>query len=152
MKRSLAALFVGASLSACAFYVTPEPSTSVRVRPIPTPSQPKIIATEAAEISEFVSARGEGSVYNLGETVSFQVRTTTGGYLTLTAYGAGGESSVLAQSVYLQGGVSTSLPTAESGVTYTLAPPRGLQRVTATLSTNPGGSIQDTAETSFYIQ
>ncbi len=152
MKRPLAALFVGTALSACAFYVSPEPSTSVRVRPIPTPSQPEIVATETADISEFVSTRGEGSVYDLGETISFRVQTTTGGYLTLTSYGSDGAASVLAQDVYIQGGVATDLPTPESGVAYTLAPPRGLQRVSATLSSDPGGSVQDTAETTFYIQ
>lgn len=153
MTKLLAATLLGVLLSACAVYVTPEPSTSVRVRPIPTPSRPEIVVTDLSEISEFTPTRGERAVYNLGEEISFRVRTGADGYLTLTVYGPDGAASVLAQGVYVRGGVDTYLPTPESGVTYTLAPPRGLQRVSATLSSSPGSAdVQDTAETSFYIQ
>lgn len=140
-------------LSACAIYVDPKPSASVQVRPIPSPSQPEIVVTDASEISEFAPTRGEGSIYNLGESISFQVRTSGSGYLTLTAYGPDGTASVFGQGIYVPGGPLTYLPTPESGVTYDLAPPRGLQRVTATFSSDASGSAtQDTAETTFYIQ
>lgn len=152
MTRLFLTVALAASLSACAFYVTPQPSTSVRVRPIPSPSKPDIVVTDVSEISAFAPTRGEGSVYNLGESISFEVRTSGSGYLTLTAYGPDGTASVLSQGMYVPGGTSF-LPTAESGVSYDLAPPRGLHRVTATFSSDASGSVtQDTAETTFYIQ
>ncbi len=152
MTKLLLTAALAASLSACAFYVTPQPSTSVRVRPIPSPSEPDVVVTNVSEISAFAPTRGEGSVYNLGESISFEVRTGGSGYLTLTAYGPDGTASVLSQGMYVPGGTSF-LPTAESGVSYDLAPPRGLHRVTATFSSDASGSVtQDTAETTFYIQ
>lgn len=154
MTKFLFATLIALSLSACAVYVTPEPapSTSVRVRPLPN-TQPEIVVTDVSEISTFVPTRGEESVYSLDESISFRVLTTEDGYLTLTSYGPDGVAAVFAQGIYVQGGVETYLPSAESGVTYDLGPPRGLQRVTATLSSDPGGSgAQDTAETTFYIQ
>lgn len=139
-------------LGACAFYVTPKPSATVQVRPIPNVSRPEIVATDLVEISEFAPTRGAGSVYSLGESISFQIRTSRGGYLTLTAYGPDGTASVLSQGMYVPAGTSF-LPTAESGVTYDLAPPRGLHRVTASFSSNAAGSVtRDTAETTFYVQ
>lgn len=151
MIRPLLAALTALALSACAVYTNPEPSTAVQVRP--TPSQPEIVATAVPEISTFAPTRGEQAVYNLGESISFQVSTTQGGYLTLTAYGPDNVASVFAQGVFVEGGVETVLPTAESGVSYDLGPPRGLQRVTATLSTDPAGTaVLDTAETTFYIQ
>lgn len=139
------------ALSGCAVYTTPEPSTSVQVSPIP--SQPEITVAEVSEISSFVPTRGEQSVYNLNESISFQVSTTQGGYLTLTAYGPDNVATILAQGVFVEGGVETVLPAAGSGITYTLTPPRGLQRVTATLSSDPTGTVAlDTAETTFFIQ
>jgi hypothetical protein len=153
MMKSLITAAALLALSACAVYVTPEPSTSVRVRPLPTPSQPEIVVTDVAEISSFAPTRGERAIYDLGESIEFRVRTTQSGYLTLTAYGPDGTASVFAQGVFVHSGTETVLPTPESGVTYDLAPPRGLQRVTATLSSDPGGaSVLDTAETSFYIR
>jgi len=153
MIRTLLTASMLLALSACAVFESPEPSTSVRVRPLPTPSQPEIIATEVSEISSFVPTRGEEAVYDLNESISFQVRTTQGGYLTLTAYGPDNVASVFAQGVFIEGGVDTTFPTAESGVSYDLAPPRGLHRVVATLSSDPAGTaVLDSAETTFFIR
>lgn len=143
-------------LGGCAFYVTPKPTTSVRVRPVPSSpdivvSEPEVTVAEVAEVSSFAPDRGAASVYSLGETISFQLQTTSSGYVTVTSYDPAGTASVLAQNLYVAGG-SVTLPTPESRVTYTLAPPRGLQRVTLTFSGASGGYALDTAETTFYIQ
>ncbi len=158
MKPFLAVLTLGLTLSfalgACTFYVNPEPEASVRVRPLPEirASQPEIVVTEAPVITDFAPTRGAGSVYALGEEIRFQVRST-GGYATLTVTGPDGSTSVLAQSVYIQGSTDVYLPTPEQRVTYTLAPPRGLQRATLSLTSDASGSsVGDTAETTFYIQ
>lgn len=157
MSRSLWLVLTAALLSSCAFYVTPEP-TSVRVRPIPTRppqeivvSEPEVIVSDLAEITSFTPDRGAGAVYGLGEEISFTLQTSSGGYVTLTSYGPDGAASVFAQNMYVPAG-SVTLPTPESGVRYTLAPPRGLQRVVASFSSSTSGAAVATAETTFYIQ
>lgn len=152
----LALVFLISLLSGCAFYVTPDPSPPVRVRPVPSSpdiviSEPEVIPSALPTITSFTPTRGNGSVYNLGEDITFQLQTTGGGYVTLTSYGPDGAASVFAQSLYVPAG-GVTLPTAQSGVRYTLAPPRGLQRVTATLSSTSNAASQDSAETTFYIQ
>lgn len=151
MFRPVLVILLMTTLSSCVFYVKPEPNRSVRVRPAPTVSDPEIIITDAGQITAFAPARGAGTAYSLNESISFHLQTDQSGYVTLTAYGPDGVASVFAQDVYVPGG-EISLPTPESGVSYQLAPPRGLQRVTATFSSTPNGPVQDTAETIFYIQ
>lgn len=154
MKRSLVLLGLVLSfiLGACTFYVSPEPKASVRVRPVPEArvSQPEIIVTEAPVITDFAPTRGVGSVYSLGEAISFRVRSTRSGYVSLTAIGPDGVASVFARGVFVQSDADVYLPTAGERSEYILAPPRGLQRVTLSFSGDTSG--QATAETTFYIQ
>ncbi|THF85706.1 DUF4384 domain-containing protein [Deinococcus sp. KSM4-11] len=74
--------------------------------------------------------RGEGSTYAVGENVRINVGTRTAGYLTLVALQSNGYASVLARNVYVQPG-TTTFPRAQDGVVYTVAQPRGIQRVRA---------------------
>lgn len=155
MKQSwftFALVALSFTLGSCTFYVNPEPSTSVQVRPVPEArvSQPEIIVTDAPVISDFAPTRGAGSVYGLGESISFRVRSTQSGYATLTATGPDGVASVVDRSIYIQGGADVYLPTPGARSEYILAPPRGLQRVTLSFSGDTSGRA--TAETSFYIQ
>ena len=152
MKPFLLVLTLGLTLGACTFYVNPRPGTSVTVRPLPSAPAPDIVVTQTPVVTDFAPTRGEGSVYALGDAISFRVRTTESGYVTLTATGPDGSSSVFAQNVYVAGGVDTTLPTPEERVTYTLTPPRGLQQVTLSFSSTSGGLGSATAETSFYIE
>ncbi len=152
MKSLLLVLTLSLTLGACTFYVSPRPGASVTVRPLPSAPAPEVIVTESAVVTEFAPTRGEGSVYALGDSISFRLRTTGSGYVTLTATGPDGSSSVFAQNIYVAGGTDTVLPTPQERVTYTLTPPRGLQRVTLSFS-GASGSLGDTAaETSFYIE
>lgn len=152
MKPLLLVLTLSTALGACTFYVNPRPGASVTVRPLPSAPAPDIVVTETAVVTDFAPTRGEGSVYALGDSISFRLRTTGSGYVTLTATGPDGSSSVFAQNVYVAGGADTVLPTPQERVTYTLTPPRGLQRVTASFSSTSGGFGDTTAETSFYIE
>ncbi len=152
----LAPLLLAVLLGGCAFYVTPDPAPRVRVRPVPSSpnvviTEPKVVPSNTLSITSFTPARGSGSVYALGEDIAFTLVTPSGGYVTLTSYGPDGAASVFAQNVYVPAG-SVTLPTASSGVRYTLAPPRGLQRVTVTLSSSTTATGQVSAETTFYIQ
>ena len=152
MKSFCSSLTLALLLSACTFYVSPHPEPTVRVRPVPeTRSQPEITVTAAPVVGSFTPTRGAGSVYGLGETISFQVQLTEPGYVTLSVSAPDGSTSVLAQDIYLSGDTVTTLPLPGT-VTYTLAPPRGLQRATLSVSSTASGSVQDSAETTFYIQ
>ncbi len=151
MKPLLLVLMLSTALGACTFYVNPRPGASVTVRPLPSAPAPEVVVTETAVVT-FAPTRGEGSVYALGDSISFRLRTTGSGYVTLTATGPDGSSSVFAQNVYVAGGTDTVLPTPQERVTYTLTPPRGLQRVTASFSSTANSIGNTTAETSFYIQ
>ena len=152
MKPLLLVLTLSVTLGACTFYVNPRPGASVTVRPLPSAPAPDIVVTETPVVTEFEPTRGEGSVYALGDSISFRLRTTGSGYVTLTATGPDGSSSVFAQNVYVAGGTDTTLPTPQERVTYTLTPPRGLQRVTLSFSSASGSLGDTTAETSFYIE
>ena len=152
MKPFYSFLTLALLLSACTFYVSPQPGTSVRVKPLPgNDSQPEVTVTAAPVISTFAPTQGAGSVYDLGTELSFQVQLTSPGYATLSVTALDGSTSFLAQNVALPGGTST-LPLPGT-VSYTVAPPRGLQRATLSVSSDSSGSaVQSTAETTFYIQ
>lgn len=81
-------------------------------------------------IADLRPDRGEGATYLVGEAVRFQITTRTPGYVTLVALQPGGVASTLVQGVYVQAG-TTVFPRPQDGVTYNVAPPRGLQRVRA---------------------
>ena len=152
MKPFWTTLTLALLLSACTFYVSPQPDADVRVKPLPgTRSQPEVTVTAAPVISAFAPTQGAGSVYGLGETISFQVQLTESGYATLSVTAPDGSTSTLAQNVYLPAGTAT-LPTPEQRAEYVLAPPRGLQRATLSVSSTSSAAVQDTAETTFYIQ
>ena len=151
MKPFCSSLTLALLLSACTFYVSPQPEPTVRVRPVPETPQPEITVTAAPVVSSFTPTRGVGSVYGLGETISFQVQLSEPGYVTLSVTAPDGSTAILAQNVYLPGGAAT-LPTPAERAEYVLAPPRGLQRATLSVSSTASSSVQDSAETTFYIQ
>jgi Domain of unknown function (DUF4384) len=74
--------------------------------------------------------RGEGSSYAVGENVRLSVTTQSAGYLTLVALDPAGVGSVIVQNARIAAG-TTTFPRAQDGASFTVAPPRGLQRVRA---------------------
>ncbi|MEF2280218.1 DUF4384 domain-containing protein [Deinococcus sp. YIM 134068] len=72
--------------------------------------------------------RGEGSNYLVGESVRIGVTTRAAGYVTLVALQPNGYASTITRNVYVNPG-TTVFPRPQDGETYTVAPPRGLQRV-----------------------
>lgn len=81
-------------------------------------------------ISGLKPDRGEGSTYAVGESVRILVGTRSPGYVTLVALQSNGYASVLVRNVYIQPG-TTAFPRAQDGQSFTVAPPRGVQRVRA---------------------
>ena len=75
--------------------------------------------------------RGEGSSYAVGSNVSFLLTTRTAGYVTLVSLDPDGYGNVLVRGAYVNAG-TTSFPRAQDGAgSFSVAPPRGLQRVRA---------------------
>ncbi|SEJ85625.1 protein of unknown function [Deinococcus reticulitermitis] len=114
----LAALLLGSlalGLSACT--VTVRPNTGLAV-------------SSSNLITRFAPTKGVGANYFVGEAVSFNVTTRAPGYLTLLALNPDGSANVLAQNVYVAAG-TTVFPRPQDGVTYNVAPQRGLQLVRA---------------------
>lgn len=110
---ALGALALG--LSACS--VTVRPNTG-------------LVTGGSDLITRFAPTKGVGASYVIGEAVSFSVSTRTPGYLTLLALNPDGSANVLAQNVYVGAG-TTVFPRPQDGVTYNVAPQRGLQLVRA---------------------
>ncbi|MDO4245203.1 MAG: DUF4384 domain-containing protein [Deinococcus sp.] len=114
----LSALLLGTlalGLSACT--VTVRPNTG-------------LVGSSSNLIAAFVPDRGQGATYSVGEAIRFQVTTRDAGYVTLLALNPDGSANVLTQNAYVRAG-TTVFPRAEDGVTYNVAPQRGLQRVRA---------------------
>jgi Domain of unknown function (DUF4384) len=75
--------------------------------------------------------RGQGSSYAVGSTVRFLVATRTAGYVTLVSLDPDGYSDVLVRNAFVNAG-TTSFPRARDGAaSFSVAPPRGYQRVRA---------------------
>ncbi len=74
---------------------------------------------------------GEGGSYNVGSTIRFQLSTRAAGYVTLVSLDPNGNSNVLVRSAYVAAG-TTTFPRAQDGAaSFSVAPPRGVQRVRA---------------------
>lgn len=75
--------------------------------------------------------RGEGSTYAVGSTVRFLITTRAAGYVTLVSLDPNGNSNVLVRSAPVNAG-TTSFPRVQDGAaSFSVAPPRGFQRVRA---------------------
>ena len=79
-------------------------------------------------ISSFTPTGGEGATFYVGETVGFRLTTTRPGYVTMVSLDPDGYSNVIERNVPVRAGV-TFFP--NNTKTYTLTPPRGIQRVRA---------------------
>ena len=130
LKRALIApsLVLLAALSACSVYVTPD-TVAVRGN-----------AGYGIELGDVITAfspgRGEGATYYVGETISFRVRSREPGYLTLTAIDPDGAVYVFARNIpVIRGTNRISGPSPRT--TFSLTPPRGVQRVRASFTSNP---------------
>lgn len=163
LRLALAALAVALLASACTIYVRPGGLVTgdITLNPV---------------IQDFRPSRGEGSTYNIGENVEFRIVTSQSGYVTLTALDPDGRIYVFERNVPVGAG-TTYLPLAGSRHVYSVAPPRGLQRVRASFTSTPTDGtvryvgrygdgewssaitidirpapVRDVAETSFYIR
>ena len=92
---ALAALALFVSLAACTVVVEPWPSHwTISAE----------TTTRIAAIQEFRPNLGHGATYRVGEPISFRIRTSEDGYVTLTAIDPDGSVYVFARNVPVRGG------------------------------------------------
>lgn len=121
LRMAPIALLVALALSAC----------TVTIRP----GGPVMVGVPLNGVIEgFAPTRGEGAVYHVGDEVQFRIRTSTSGYVTLSAMDPDGRVYVLSRNIYVPGGHSVILPTPEMRVGYSAAPPRGFHRIRASFT------------------
>ena len=169
MKVRLLYLVLAAALSACTVYVTPD-GTAVGA------GFGNLETDEV--ITEFEPDRGDGATYTIGDDISFRLRTTQDGYLTLSSLNPDGNVDVFGRNIFVRGGRTTLLPGIDSRVAYQVGGPSGLNRVrasftpretdtgrvtyrgrngqdiwTQTIESDIGSyDVRDVAQTSFYVR
>ena len=87
-------------------------------------------------ISVFQPSRGVGANYRVGESIAFDVRTESDGYLTLTSIDPDGYVHTFARNIFIRGGRTVTLEGPESRHIFTVEPPRGLLRIRASFSSD----------------
>ena len=85
-------------------------------------------------IRVFEPTRGSGSVYLVGDSISFRVVTNRDGYITLTELGPNGNVSTFARNIYVRGGQVNVISGPDAANEFLLVPPRGLHRVRASFT------------------
>ena len=85
-------------------------------------------------IRVFEPTRGSGSVYLVGDSISFRVITNRDGYITLTELGPRGNVSTFARNIYVRGGQVNVISGPDDASEFLLVPPRGLHRVRASFT------------------
>ena len=169
MKRLILCLVLASALSACTVYVTPDGAA--------VGGGFGSLETDEV-ITEFQPDRGDGATYNIGDDISFRVRTTRDGYLTLSSLNPDGNIDVFGRNIFVRGGRTNLIPGLDSRVAYQVGGPSGLNRVRASftpLETDTGRvtyrgrsgqdiwtqtiesdirsyGVRDVAQTSFYVR
>jgi hypothetical protein len=124
-------------LAGCAVTVT-DGRTSVRGR---LTGRINISIPMTEVITRFSPTRGEGATYRIGEPISFNLRTSSSGYVTLTYLDAGGDVSVFARNIYVTGGRDHVISGPDAGHFFTVGQPRGTMLIRAVFTpqrTNTG--------------
>lgn len=130
MKRTvgltLISIMLAGLLAACTINATVDTSLSGRVR-FETP------VNAVSVLSDFRPSRGSGSVYRVGEDISFVLRSSRHGYVTLSFLDSSGRSAVFARNIPV-----TPSRNVISGPdirhVFTVAEPRGIMQVRATFT------------------
>ena len=86
--------------------------------------------------------RGEGGSYAVGSTIRLLLTTRAPGYVTLVSLDPNGNTDVLVRSAFVNAGTTSFPRTQDGAVSFTVAPPRGLQRVRAVFTrARPGTDL-----------
>lgn len=85
-------------------------------------------------ITHFEPTRGAGARYRPGDSISFVVRTTGDGYITLSSIGPDGAVAVLQRNIRVRGGIDNILPTRGN---FIVGRDFGVKRVRAAFTPEP---------------
>lgn len=116
------------TLAACTVTTSFDTSLQGRVR-FDTP-----VRSEAL-ITEFRPTRGTGGIYSIGDEISFVVRATRPGYLTLSYLDSSGRTATFARNIRIGTG-RTVISGPDDQHWFSVAPPRGIMQIRATFTAN----------------
>jgi hypothetical protein len=118
LTTTMTLISVALLLSACTITIVPDPVV-VSPRPDPVPS---------SVIERFESVL---SSYQVGDRISFRIRTGRSGFVTLTAYDPDGSVYVIARNVPVAGNRIETIPAPFGRTSFVAAPPTGRHLVRA---------------------
>lgn len=128
VRISLLGLLLMLTMAACTVTTTLDTSLQGRVR-FDTPVRSESV------ITEFRPTRGTGAVYSVGDEISFVVRSTRSGYLTLSYLDSSGRTATFARNIRIGAG-RTVISGPDAQHWFTVAPPSGIMQVRATFTSN----------------
>lgn len=85
-------------------------------------------------ITRFTPTKGAGANYRVGESIAFDIRTTSDGYVTLTSIDPDGYVHTFARNIFVRGGVRQTIEGPDRRHIFTVDPPRGLLRIRASFT------------------
>lgn len=85
-------------------------------------------------ITYFAPTKGEGSTYRVGEQISFDIRTSSDGYVTLTSIDPDGYVHTFARNIFVRGGYTQTIEGPDRRHIFSVDPPRGLLRIRASFT------------------
>lgn len=88
-------------------------------------------------ITYFEPSRGQGAAYRVGDSIAFDIQTTSDGYLTLTSIDPDGYVHVFARNVFVRGGAVRTIEGPDRRNIFSVGPPRGLVRIRASFTSEP---------------
>jgi hypothetical protein len=102
-------------LQACTITIVPDPTA-------PQVDRPRISPVRAPVIERFESSR---AWYQVGDRVSFRIRASQPGFVTLTAFDPDGTTYVIARNVPVAGNRTETIPEPFGRTSFVAAPPAG---------------------------
>lgn len=115
-------------LSACTVTTRLDGTLSGRVR-FDTPVRADTV------ITEFRPTKGTGSIYRVGEPISFTIRSSSSGYVTLSYLDSHGNHATFARNIYIHAGRST-ISGPDPRHHFTVAEPRGIMQIRASFTSD----------------
>jgi len=115
LAPALALLAAAVFLQACTITIVPDPTA-------PQVDRPRIGPVRFPVIERFESSR---AWYRVGDLVSFRIRASQPGFVTLTAFDPDGTTYVIARNVPVAGNRIETIPEPFGRTTFVAAPPAG---------------------------
>ncbi len=86
-------------------------------------------------ITEFTPTRGTGAIYEVGDDISFTIRSSRSGYVTLSYLDSHGNFGTFARNLRVHAGRST-ISGPDGNHRFTVAGPRGIMQIRASFTSD----------------